>query len=142
MSTVARVLLATGLVLGGSGCAKTDWIDRTLVTVDVTGVWTGDLTAGPYSAPMTLDLEQRGSTVRGSVRFTGGASVWGIPSGPIDGTVTGDVLRFRQTRGDLGGELTVSGDEMTGLLTSSLGGSSRGVLRRSDPSSPPGSPPR
>ena len=91
---------------------------------------------------MSLDLEQRGSMVREFVRFSGGASLWGIPSGPIDGTVTGDVFRFKQTRGDLGGELTVSGDEMTGLLTSSLGGSSRGVLRRPDPFSRAGSPPR
>jgi len=26
-----------------SGCAQKDWIDRTLVTVDVTGVWSGSL---------------------------------------------------------------------------------------------------
>ena len=33
-------LVATALVLG-SGCVKQDWIDRTLVTVDVTGNWHG-----------------------------------------------------------------------------------------------------
>ena len=39
MKALIGVLLAT--VVTGSGCAKTDWIDRTLVTVDVTGRWTG-----------------------------------------------------------------------------------------------------
>jgi len=31
-----RVFVATALVFG-SGCAKQDWIERTLVTVDVVG---------------------------------------------------------------------------------------------------------
>ena len=38
MMRMIGLLIATTLV-GGSGCAKTDWIDRTLVTVDVTGSW-------------------------------------------------------------------------------------------------------
>jgi len=38
MNTIARVILVTVLVFG-SGCAKPDWIQQTLVTVDVTGTW-------------------------------------------------------------------------------------------------------
>jgi hypothetical protein len=68
--------------------------------------------------------------------------MWGVASGPIDGIVAGDAFHFSDSRGDVKGELVLSGDEMTGLLSSSLGGSSRAVLRRVDPSSPPGSPPR
>jgi hypothetical protein len=34
-------LLAMVTLAFGSACAKQDWIDRTLVTVDVTGVWEG-----------------------------------------------------------------------------------------------------
>jgi hypothetical protein len=36
MKLIVGLLAAVTLVFG-SGCAKTDWIDRTLVTVDVTG---------------------------------------------------------------------------------------------------------
>jgi hypothetical protein len=36
MKTLAALLIVATL-LAGVGCAKTDWIERTLVTVDVTG---------------------------------------------------------------------------------------------------------
>ena len=151
MSTVARVLLATGLVLGGFGCAaKQDWIDRTLVTVDVTGTWSGSVTGSgtivmPGLGPVLLfELEQQGATVKGYMRLggsSGAASSWyRVDQGPVDGTVAGDVFRFRVTNGSLEGELKVSGDEMTGEV--SLAGNRPLSLRRIDPSSPPGSPPR
>ena len=38
MNTIARVILVAVLAFG-SGCAKPDWIEQTLVTVDVTGTW-------------------------------------------------------------------------------------------------------
>jgi hypothetical protein len=34
-------MLTLAALAFGSGCAKTDWIGRTLVTVDVTGSWYG-----------------------------------------------------------------------------------------------------
>ena len=40
MKTLIGLLVATTLAIG-SGCVKQDWIDRTLVTVDVTGTWVG-----------------------------------------------------------------------------------------------------
>jgi hypothetical protein len=40
MKITAELLIAAALVFA-SGCTKTDWIDRTLVTVDVTGTWCG-----------------------------------------------------------------------------------------------------
>jgi hypothetical protein len=55
---------------------------------------------------------------------SGGTSATGSLAGPIDGSVAGDVFRFRNTRGNAEGELTVSGDEMTGsMVTPGLGGS-------------------
>jgi hypothetical protein len=132
-------LLIVAILAFGSGCAKRDWIDRTLVTVDAAGTWYG--TIGGASAAMGttlemwLELEQAGSKVNGSVRYKPDQSF--NMSGPIGGTVSGDVFRYRQLRGPLDFELTVSGDEMTGLV------SGRPVsLRRVDPSSPPGSPPK
>jgi hypothetical protein len=44
MRALIGLLIATTLVIG-SGCAKQDWIDRTLVTVDVTGTWFGTMMA-------------------------------------------------------------------------------------------------
>src|SRR5262245_20092861 len=122
-----------------SGCAKQDWIDRTLVTVDVTGAWSGSLHGvGTGSRELLLDLSQKGSTVKGSVQVSPAA---GMMPDVIDGTIAGDAFRFRDSRGRLEGNLTVSGDEMAGQ-GSFQGSTSQISFRRTDPSSPPGPPPR
>jgi hypothetical protein len=137
------VLLIAATLLVGSGCAKTDWIDRTLVTVDVTGTWEGFARAQVPSGTFRLELDQQGSVVKGVIQVAGGgAGRFGATPGPIAGTVAGDVFRFKETRGSVEGEMTVSGDEMTGQMSWLTGGSRQIFLRRIDPSSPPGSPPR
>ena len=138
MRAITRVLFAGALALA-AGCTSTDWIDRTLVTVDVTGTWVGR-TGGGGSRDVVLELEQKGSIVKGLVKSpsAGGA---GLPQGLIDGSVSGDVFRFKNSRGNLEGELTVSGEEMEGRA--SVSGSSRTIsLRRVDSSSSPALPPR
>ena len=144
---MARVLLATAMVLGASGCAEKDWIDRTLVTVDVTGVWIGGPGgSGAGTRYLQLELEQQGATVKGFIRVreaTGGGSA----SGPIDGTVAGDVFHFSGARGQWEGQLTVSGDEMVGQISRAAQAVYPGVgrpfsFRRVDPSSRPGPPTR
>jgi len=109
MRAITRVLIAAALAFG-YGCASSDWIDRTLVTVDVTGTWYGTF-PGSGSSDVLFELRQQGSTVKGYIRFSGRSS---SASGPIAGTVAGDVFRFKNPRGSVEGELTVSGDEMTG----------------------------
>ena len=141
MRTIAGLFLTTLLAMS-AGCAQTDWIDRTLVTVDVTGAWIGqDQSTGvaTLTADVFLELVQEGSTVKGSIRSK---SQVGLIRGEIDGTVAGDVFRFRATRGDAEGEMRVNGDVMTGQMAwGSMGG--RPIsLRRVDSSSPPASPPR
>jgi len=141
MKIIAGLLIAAAVAFA-SGCAKTDWIDRTLVTVDVTGTWEGSAGEGSFGGgSFKFDLEQQGSTVKGLVRYRGVTTSVGDPSGPIEGTVGGDVLRFRNHRGSLEGELTVNGDEMLGLISTSVWRSPIS-LRRVDPSSRPASPPR
>jgi hypothetical protein len=136
MKIIAGLLIAAALAFD-SGCVKTDWIDRTLVTVDVTGTWYGS-SAGGAGREIYLELKQDASKVTGSVRVFPGGS---IPRAePIDGTVAGDVFRFRQRNGIVEGEVTVSGDEMNGRVT--LEGGRPVTLRRVDPSSRPASPPR
>jgi hypothetical protein len=135
MRVVGQALIAVALVFG-VGCAKTDWIDRTLVTVDVTGTWYGYSTGG-VGRETFLELKQEGSRVTGSIRIFPGGSI--SKSELVDGNVSGDVFRFRQTNGSVEGELTVNGDEMDGRV--SLDQGSRPLsLRRVDPSSPPASP--
>ena len=122
------VILLTALVFG-SGCAKPDWIQSTLVTADVTGTWQSN--EGGF---LELKLDQQGSRVTGSMVMHGIQSTNRV-SGAIEGTVAGDVFQFRQTSGNwvmFQGRMTVSGDEMSGTI-----GGRRPVLRRVDSSPPP-----
>jgi hypothetical protein len=144
MRTIVRVLVTTALVFSGSRCAKTDWIDRTLVTVDVSGNWS---VVDGFGRGSSFDLEQQGSMVKGFIGGVESATSTFSISGPITGTVAGDVFRFATARGDVIGELTVSGEEMSGTMSRAGGGAGQGgarpiSLRRVDPSSPPASPPR
>jgi len=142
MKTIA-MLLAIAMAVG-SGCAtRPDWIERTLVTVDVTGVWYGiqpGAGGGGARAVLWLDLQQQGPKVKGSARTSGGSGIVG-GFGRIEGTISGDVFRFKQSSGtQLKGELTVHGDEMTGEVA--MEGSALvliDVLRRAGPSSRPDS---
>jgi hypothetical protein len=125
------VLVAAALVLA-SGCARPDWIQQTLVTVDVTGTWVG------RGGTLELKLEQQGTKVTGSILVIGAQPVARI-SGAIDGSVAGDVFQFKQTGGTdvrYEGEMTVSGDEMTGNVRSVLGTRGQATLRRVDSSRP------
>jgi len=123
MRTVTRVLIAAALAFG-AGCVRGDWIDRTLVTVDVTGVWAGKAYI-PHAVSgliidVRLELEQQGPKVKGSIRPSGSIPWRSLDrsptAGPIEGTVAGDVFAFKETNGHIKGHLTVSGDEMTGEL--------------------------
>jgi hypothetical protein len=127
MKITAAVLIAAALAFG-SGCVRSDWIDRTLVTVDVTGVWTGKAYI-PHAVTglivdVRLELEQQGPKVKGSIRPSGSIPWRSLdrPStaGPIEGSVAGDVFEFRETNGHIRGQLTVSGDEMTGEIVENV----------------------
>lgn len=130
------VLVVAALALHGSGCSRPDWIQETLVTVDVTGTWVRS--EGGW---LELKLEQRGPKVTGTMQLKGGYGGSTI-SGDVEGRVAHDVLRFRQTSGPIvipEAEMTVSGDEMTGRLPSAavgLGDRVAVVLRRVDSSRP------
>lgn len=147
MKTIAGVLIAAALAFG-SGCARPDWIQATLVTVDVTGVWAGKAYI-PHAESgiiidLRLELEQEGPRVKGSMRPSGSMPWRSVDQSPIagsiDGTVAGDVFRFKETNGGIRGELTVSGDEMTGEVVERV--AYVAVLRRVSASVPPRSQPR
>jgi hypothetical protein len=129
------MILVAALVCG-SGCARSDWIDRTLVTVDVTGTWEGSGSHAQGTAWFEFNLRQQGSQVKGTVKG------WGVNrAGQVNGTVAGDVFTFRLTDGPFAGEMKVSGDEMTGQAAIPYM-YARGtlVLRRVGSPTSPGSP--
>jgi hypothetical protein len=145
MKTIVEMLISVALAFG-SGCARTDWIDRTQVTVDVTGAWYGSGGQGNHSFSLLFDLEQEGSKVQGSMRVQGsGAGRSGLAistvNATVEGTVAGDLFTFKELNGPLEGQLTVSGDEMTGLASMAQGPIRLSVRRVQSPS-PPGPPPR
>ena len=120
------ILILMGSLIIIMGCAKSNWIQSTLVTVDVTGTWQS--TEGGF---FELELVQQGSRVTGSLRRLG-LPPWGSVSGTLEGTVTGDMFRFKQTTGtsNTEGDMTVVGDEMSGRVTPGQIGPRVDVLRR------------
>ena len=100
-----------------SGCAhKQDWIDRTLVTVDVTGVWEGTITAPASNLAIELDLKQEGAKVTGEIKGFRNFDGNRVPPIPIEGTVSGDTVSFREESGEpFRVQVLVNGDEMTGI---------------------------
>ena len=125
VKSVTWLLVAIVLAVG-SGCARPDWIEQTLVTVDVTGVWRGTFEGGGGSGTMELTLQQSGAKVNGHTKL----SPLSMYSGPVEGTVSGDTFRFRSQRGGtVIGELQVNGDEMTGPGTTWFGSGTM-TLRR------------
>ena len=113
------VALAMALVLlGVAGCAqKTDWVEGTLVTVDVTGVWKGRIVPLPsgMAGEFEVTLTQRGARVTGEGRIR--AQKIGI-----EGTVRGDVFTFNEPGGRMRAEGRVNGDELSGDGRTSLTG--------------------
>src|SRR5260370_26915452 len=116
MKTIAWVILVAAAY--GSGCARPDWIERTLVTEDVTGVWSGVMArgSGPTSLEITIDLKQEGPKVTGFLKWTGFSysGLYDDLPGPVEGTVSGDRFEFKRINGSFTGAMTVTGDEMAG----------------------------
>jgi hypothetical protein len=101
-----------------------------LVTVDVTGTWTGDWVqsrgiGGGGGADIRgraeLRLQQEGPNVTGSMTVTGygGTRLYNLRSlpdnTPVQGTVNGDVLKLSASGVEF--ELLVAGDQMGGSYT-------------------------
>jgi hypothetical protein len=111
MPLLSRLAAVTILLLA-AGCARADWIESTLVTVDVTGDWTGEWRFPQFNGTLALTLRQQGSRVTGDARVTG--LMDSKSDGAIQGEVSGDVIRLRQPHGTLQLDVIVNGDVMTG----------------------------
>src|SRR5262245_43228433 len=100
--------LAAAQLLLSSGCAsRPDWIEATLVMVDVSGVWSGDALSQTLNPQhFVLELTQEGSKVTGSMRIYGQFAQYG---GQVEGRVTGDRFEFFHLTQPYKGEATVDG---------------------------------
>ena len=110
------------LVSGALGCTRSDWIQSTLVTADVSGEWQGNLTKQSASygpSLIQLNLHQSGPKVTGTFSFGPGptASPSSTTNLPLEGTVSGDVFSFRNLNGSVTADLQVDGDAMKGAGT-------------------------
>jgi len=78
---------------------------------------------GINTVNLEMTLAQRGAKVTGQLKY----DVFSDRSGPVEGTVSGDVFHFTSLRGQPTGDLLVNGDEMSGAGSSGW----RMELRRS-----------
>jgi hypothetical protein len=143
MRHVVGFVLSIVALVSGIGCARTDWIDRTLVTENVTGTWSGSFGEAASYRYVQLDLQHQGPNVTGFIGLLPSGSSTGYQDrrAPIEGSVAGDVFTFKDARGSYSGELTIGGDEMTGRIFGPQG--TRQVsLRRANLPAPPNPPPR
>jgi len=126
------------MLIAGSGCASTPpVIQETILFRDLIGTWRS--TDGEL---VELTLTQQGSNISGTLLTVAGNDNLGSEA-LINGTVNGNIFRFRQAAGGISieGEMTVNGDEMTGQLrNATVSGTTRYVrLRRVERPSQPGS---
>jgi hypothetical protein len=100
-----------------TGCARRDWIESMLVTVDVTGTWSGEVkqVRGTVRGRAELTLEQVGPNVKGLMTLTSPIQAANRRDMPVEGNVNGDVVRLSGIDGNL--ELVVKGEEMSGAWT-------------------------
>jgi hypothetical protein len=143
MKPIGTILVAVTMMCASGCTTPPDWIERTLVTVDVTGLWSGQslgaIAAGGTFAELYLDLQQDGPKVKGFLRGIAPVGHSADPiAGPVEGRVAGDVFTFRQTNGPMSGTLTVRGDEMAGNVF--VPRPLPMIVRRTDSSSRPSSP--
>jgi hypothetical protein len=118
-------LFVLAILLGGCGGSmqSANTLNTSGPTANAAGSWAGFAGVGAVSAPVTLQLAQTGSNVKGNI------TVGGRPdfSGPVTGTVQGNGLSLRLASGTASlPMLTVASDQITGDV-----GPGPMILRRS-----------
>jgi len=115
-------MLAIGLLallsVVSAGCGKAreaQMAAESAPTANVAGTWTGSAGTGGVFAPVTLVLAQSGTDVNGNISVGGRTDL----SGPVKGTVKGEVLNLSLATVKLGQMFarqgTISGEISGGL---------------------------
>jgi hypothetical protein len=117
MKTLAIGFLAV-LVVVSAGCGKAreaQMAAENAPTANVAGTWTGSAGTGGVFAPVTLNLAQNGTDVTGNISVGGRSDL----SGPVKGTVKGEVLNLSLATVKLGQMMakqgTITGEVSGGL---------------------------
>jgi len=84
-------------------------------TANVAGTWTGSAGTGGVSVPINMTLAQTGTDVSGNI------SVGGRPdlSGPVKGTIQGEIVKLSLTTVTLG-QMIAKGGVMSGEVSGGL----------------------
>jgi len=114
-SIVVLLALLSAVTAGCGAARQAEMAAANAPTADVAGVWTGSAGTGGMSVPVTMTLNQNGSSVAGNI------SVGGRPdlSGGVKGSVQGELLELALERVTLG-ELMVKQDTITGEVSGGL----------------------
>ena len=84
-------------------------------TANVAGTWTGSAGTGGVSAPITLTLSQTGTDVSGNISVGGRSDL----SGPVKGTVQGEIVKLSLATVTLG-QMIAKGGTMTGEVSGGM----------------------
>ena len=123
MRMLAIGLLAL-LVVVSAGCGKAreaQMAAESAPTANVAGTWTGSAGTGGVFAPVTMVLAQNGTDVSGNVSVGGRSDL----SGPVKGTVKGEVLNLSLATVKLGQMFA-----RQGTITGEISGGLPMTLRR------------
>jgi len=110
------ILAVLGVVSAGCGRAReAQMAAESAPTANVAGTWTGSAGTGGVFVPVTMNLTQNGTDIGGNVNVGGRPDL----SGPVKGTVKGEVLNLSLATVKLGQMFarqgTISGEISGGL---------------------------
>ena len=103
------VLLLT--VIAGCASSGSD-VQASGPPANAAGAWSGYAGVGTVSAPVTLRLTQNGGNVSGDLVVAGSTEL----TGPVTGTVRGNMLQLSMQSGRTISPMTVGKDQITGII--------------------------
>lgn len=109
------IVLLAGLSAGCGAAREAQMAAENAPTASVAGTWTGSAGTGGVSAPITLTLAQTGTNVSGTISVGGRSDL----SGPVKGTVTGQVVKLSLASVTLGQMIAKDGT-MSGEISGGL----------------------
>jgi hypothetical protein len=95
MKMVTCLVLAVALA-SVLACTRNDWIDRTLATENVTGVWSGSIGESTFFRDVRLELQHEAGKVSRLIPFL--PFLRGSTSASIESSVAGDTFTSNESR--------------------------------------------
>jgi len=109
-----RTLMGAVLIVAAvAGCASTNApATASGPPANAGGKWSGWAGVGAVSAPVSLQLTQDGANVTGNIDVGGAPDL----SGPVSGTVQGNLLSLSLSNGRSFTPMTVKPDQISGVI--------------------------